>query len=84
MLLQNKPNTPYAKTVEDAENAEGTSQKEKPTPEEDQTFDPNAKIWSLYLGGAQEDARKRAKLWDTSMDTLLIFVRYYVQIFPPI
>ncbi|KAJ3545863.1 hypothetical protein NMY22_g2275 [Coprinellus aureogranulatus] len=36
-------------------------------------FRDNAKIWQLYLQEAEEKADDNAKLWDTGLDSLLIF-----------
>ena len=38
-------------------------------------FRPDAKIWALYLEEAEREAKERAELWRTGLDSLLIFVR---------
>lgn len=34
----------------------------------------NAKIWSLYLMEAEKEAKERAELWKTGLESLLVFV----------
>lgn len=38
----------------------------------------DAKIWSLYLTEAEEEANQQADLWNTDLEYLLIFVSYNV------
>lgn len=38
-------------------------------------FREDARIWQLYLEEAEEKAKDKADLWNTGLDSLLIFVR---------
>lgn len=37
-------------------------------------FRSEARVWSLYLEDAEEEAKERAEIWRTGLDSLLIFV----------
>lgn len=37
-------------------------------------FREDAKVWYLYLEDAEREAKERAELWRTGLDSLLIFV----------
>ncbi|TEB39582.1 hypothetical protein FA13DRAFT_1723802 [Coprinellus micaceus] len=37
------------------------------------SFRPDAKVWDIYLTLAEREARDKAALWNTSLDSLLIF-----------
>lgn len=60
-------------TAEEARNSENPGvdepSKEKPTP-----LRSDAKVWDLYLDLAEREAKDRAALWNTALDSLLIFV----------
>ncbi|KAF9002326.1 armadillo-type protein [Cyathus striatus] len=43
-------------------------------------FKPDAKIWELYLKDAEEEAKERAELWKTGLDSLLIFAGLFAGI----
>jgi hypothetical protein len=43
-------------------------------------FRRDAKIWSLYLKGAREEAKERAELWQTGLESVLLFVGCKIQV----
>ncbi|KAF9002362.1 armadillo-type protein [Cyathus striatus] len=63
---------PWLDTKKSGDNAKASDAKQIKK-ETDKQFKPDAKIWELYLKDAEEEAKERAEIWKTGLDSLLIF-----------
>jgi len=53
---------------------EGHNVKAERKPSLQDEFQPEAKVWHVYLEDAEREAKEQAEVWKTGLDSLLIFV----------